>query len=79
MDNSHNNIHTVASNKNLGPVFLGVDWAVFSLSSIAVLIRLFTRAWVTRNFGWDDAVMALTQVKDQHRVSANWTYTENKM
>ncbi|KAL8686993.1 MAG: hypothetical protein Q9218_006711 [Villophora microphyllina] len=61
MDNSQNNIHTVASNGNLGPVFLGVDWAIFSLSSIAVVIRLFTRIWVTRNFGWDDAMMALTQ------------------
>ena len=79
MDNSHNNLHTVASHKNLGPVFLGVDWAVFALSSIAVLIRLFTRAWVTRNFGWDDAMMALTQVKDPNCVSASWTYTENKM
>ncbi|KAL8868423.1 MAG: hypothetical protein Q9174_005005 [Haloplaca sp. 1 TL-2023] len=61
MSVSHDNIETVASNGNLGPVFHGIDWAVFALSSIAVLIRLFTRIWVTRNLGWDDAMMALTQ------------------
>ena len=59
--NSSNPLHTTASHGNLGPVFLGVDWALFSLSTIMVLLRLYTRLWITRNFGWDDATIALTQ------------------
>ena len=62
MASNDNSLHTTASPSNLGPVFLGVDWAVFSLSTIVVLIRLYTRIWITRNVGWDDAVMAFTQV-----------------
>ena len=58
---SHNPLHTTASHRNLGPVFLGIDWALFSLSTIMVLLRLYTRLWITRNFGWDDATIALTQ------------------
>lgn len=49
---SHNPLHTVASNENLGPVFIGIDWAVFCLSTIVVLVRLYTRLWITNNIGW---------------------------
>lgn len=59
---SHNSLHTVSSTKNLGPVIVGLDLAVFSLSTLIVLVRLYTRAWITRNFGWDDVMSALTQV-----------------
>ena len=59
---NNNPLHTEASSENLGPAFLGVDWAVFSLSTIVVVLRLYTRTWITRNFGWDDATIALTQV-----------------
>lgn len=61
MDN--NPLHTTASAGNLGPVFLGLDWAIFSLSTITVAIRLYTRLYITRNFGLDDATMALTQAR----------------
>ena len=62
MDN--NPLHTTASGGNFGPVFLGVDWAIFSLSTIVVALRLYTRLCITRNFGWDDAAIALTQVRE---------------
>ena len=43
-------------------VLIGVNWAVFGPSWIAVLLRTITRIWISRNFGWDDAVMLATQV-----------------
>ena len=61
MDN--NPLHTTASGRNLGPIFLGVDWAIFSLSTIIVALRLYTRLFITRNFGLDDATIALTQAR----------------
>lgn len=56
-------MHMTASGGNLGPVFLGLDWAVFSLSTIIVVLRLYTRLCVTRNLGFDDATIALTQAR----------------
>ena len=61
MDN--NPLHTTASGGNLGPVFLGLDWAAFSLSTIIVALRLYTKLCITRNFGFDDATIALTQAR----------------
>ena len=60
---NNNPLHTTASSGNLGPVFHGLDWAVFSLSTTIVVLRLYTRLWITRNFGLDDATIALTQVR----------------
>lgn len=61
MDN--NPLHTTASGGNLGPIFLGVDWAIFSLSTIIVALRLYTRLFITHNLGLDDATIALTQAR----------------
>ena len=49
---------------NLGPVILGVNLAVFSSSTILVCLRVTTRIWITHNFGWDDAVIILAQVRE---------------
>lgn len=49
---------------NLGRVILGVNWAVFSPSTILVCLRVITRIWITHNFGWDDAVIILAQVRE---------------
>lgn len=59
---SHVSSHNVKKDKDLGPVVIGLDFAVFAVSTTVVLIRLHTRLWITRNFGWDDAASALTQV-----------------
>ena len=47
---------------NLGPMLIGVNWAIFGPATILVCLRLFTRLYITHNFGWDDAVIAVTQV-----------------
>lgn len=47
---------------NLGPMLIGVNWAIFGPATILVCLRLITRIWITHNFGWDDAIIALTQV-----------------
>ncbi|KAI4093429.1 MAG: hypothetical protein LQ344_002842 [Seirophora lacunosa] len=61
MDRRNNASQLTASDNNLGPLLHGIDSAIFALSTTVVVLRLFTRAWVTRNFGWDDAMMLLTQ------------------
>ena len=48
--------------RNLGPLLIGLNWAVFGPATILVCLRLITRIWITHNFGWDDAVIGLTQV-----------------
>lgn len=52
--------------RNLGPMLIGVNWAIFAPATILVCLRLITRIWITHNFGWDDAVIALTQVGTLH-------------
>lgn len=48
--------------RNLGPMLIIVNWAVFGPSTIIVCLRVVTRIWITHNFGWDDGVMLLAQV-----------------
>lgn len=60
MDNAE--IIPSTGDRNLGPMLIGVNWAVFGPATILVCLRLITRIWITRNFGWDDAVIGLTQV-----------------
>ncbi|KAL9012326.1 MAG: hypothetical protein Q9173_002897 [Seirophora scorigena] len=62
MDGRNHALQLTASDNNLGPLLHGIDSAIFALPTIVVVLRLFTRAWVTRNFGWDDATMLLTQL-----------------
>ena len=47
---------------NYGPIIKSLDWTLFGLSSIVVSLRLYTRTWIIRKLGWDDATMALSQV-----------------
>lgn len=49
--------------QNRGPVVIAILSLFFGLSTIIVFLRVVTRIWITRNFGWDDATMALTQVR----------------
>ena len=60
MDNAE--VIPSTGDRNLGPMLLGVNWAVFGPATILVCLRLITRIWITHNFGWDDAVIGLTQV-----------------
>ena len=56
-----------------GPVIIAVLSLFFGLSTIIVFLRMTTRLWITRNFGWDDATMALTQV--EKGFTWRWTST----
>ena len=47
---------------NLGPVIFIFDWVLWTITTTIVLLRLATRIWITRNPGWDDGIIALTQV-----------------
>ena len=51
-----------AGDRNLGPILIGVNWAVFGPSTIIVCLRLITRIWITHNIGWDDVTILLAQV-----------------
>ncbi|KAL8674515.1 MAG: hypothetical protein Q9168_001107 [Polycauliona sp. 1 TL-2023] len=48
--------------ENLGPTIIIINSIVFTASSLIVILRTFTRLSLTKNFGWDDAVMVLTQL-----------------
>ncbi|KAL8760418.1 MAG: hypothetical protein Q9199_000042 [Rusavskia elegans] len=48
--------------ENLGPTIIIINVIVFVASTLIVIVRIFTRLCLTKNFGWDDAVMVLTQV-----------------
>ncbi|KAI4233244.1 MAG: hypothetical protein LQ349_004533 [Xanthoria aureola] len=48
--------------ENLGPTIIIINVIVFVASTLIVIVRTFTRLCLTKNFGWDDAVMVLTQV-----------------
>lgn len=71
-----------SGDRNLGPMLIGVNWAVFGPATILVCLRLITRIWITHNFGWDDAVIALTQVRRSFQLqccSIVWEYWKNGM
>lgn len=53
----------VGGDENLGPTIITINLVVFIASSLIVILRFFTRLCLTKNFGWDDAVMVLTQVQ----------------
>jgi hypothetical protein len=53
----------LGGDQNRGPVVIAVLSLFFGLSTIIVFLRVVTRICITRNFGWDDATMALTQVR----------------
>ncbi|KAL9000871.1 MAG: hypothetical protein Q9169_000626 [Polycauliona sp. 2 TL-2023] len=48
--------------ENLGPTIIIINIIVLTASTLIVILRTFTRLSLTKNFGWDDAVMVLTQV-----------------
>ena len=39
-----------------------VAWSLCVLSTLTVCARCYCRAWVLRNFGWDDGFMVLALV-----------------
>ena len=56
-------IPSPGGDQSRGPAVIAVLSLFFGLSTVMVFLRSATRICITRNFGWDDATMALTQVK----------------
>ena len=50
-------------NPDRGPLVLGIDSTVFGIATLMILLRLYTRTWITRNLGWDDATIILAGVR----------------
>lgn len=40
----------------------GVMWFQVFLATIFIALRLYTRQWIVRNFGWDDILMLVNLV-----------------
>ena len=59
----NNGIPIPPGQENQGNTILAVDIAFFTISTIFVVLRVGTRLGVTRNFGWDDAMIVLAQVR----------------
>lgn len=59
----NNGIPVPAGQANLGYTILGIDIAFFTCSTISVVLRVGTRLGITRNFGWDDAMIVVAQVR----------------
>ncbi|KAL9639431.1 MAG: hypothetical protein Q9204_001090 [Flavoplaca sp. TL-2023a] len=48
--------------ENLGPTIIIINVIVFTASMLIIILRIFTRLCLTKNFGWDDVFMVLTGV-----------------
>ena len=44
----------VGGDQNLGPIINSVNWLFTTLATISVGLRLYGRARLTHNLGWDD-------------------------
>lgn len=64
--------------RNLGPVIIAVNVVVLTLSTLVVILRTITRLFLTRNFGWDDAMMVFTQVLTTAVSSAKYRILTDK-
>ncbi|KAL8632582.1 hypothetical protein Q9189_001734 [Teloschistes chrysophthalmus] len=45
--------------RNRASEILALDGAIFGISWSMVFLRIFTRTWITRNLGWDEATIVL--------------------
>lgn len=52
-------------NQNRAPGILALTWIAFSISLIAVALRMFTRAVIVRHVGLDDVFIVVTLVSSR--------------
>ena len=52
-------------NQNRAPSILALTWIAFSISLIAVAVRMFTRAVIVRHVGLDDVFIVVTLVSSR--------------
>jgi hypothetical protein len=48
---------------DFGPVLNGVMWFQVIISSVFIVLRIYTRYYLIRSFGWDDLMMVVNLVR----------------
>ena len=48
---------------DFGPILNGVMWFQVILSSIFIVLRIYTRYYLIRSLGWDDLMMVFNLVR----------------
>lgn len=52
----------MTTDTGLQPLALGINAAAPSLAVIFVVLRLYSRHFITRNLGWDDSLIVIPMV-----------------
>jgi hypothetical protein len=58
---------------NHGPGILAVSWIEGGLALVAVIARMYSRAKILHNIGWDDWTMLFTMVGYSYRTQSKET------
>jgi hypothetical protein len=48
---------------DFGPVLNGVMWFQVTISSVFIVLRIYTRYYLIRSLGWDDLMMVVNLVR----------------
>ena len=48
---------------DFGPVLNGVMWFQVIISSVFIILRIYTRYYLIRSLGWDDLMMVFNLVR----------------
>jgi nicotinamide riboside transporter PnuC len=48
---------------DFGPVLNGVMWFQVIISSVFIVLRIYTRYYLIRSLGWDDLMMVVNLVR----------------
>ncbi|KAI4240547.1 MAG: hypothetical protein L6R40_005035, partial [Gallowayella cf. fulva] len=48
--------------RHRGADIIVTQFVFTAIATVLVCLRLFVRAWITRNVGWDDIFMAITLI-----------------
>lgn len=52
----------MAKPEDYGPILNGVMWFQVIISSVFIVLRIYTRYYIIRNLGWDDLMMVVNLV-----------------
>lgn len=47
-----------------GPILNGVMWLQVMISSVFIVLRIYTRYYIIRSLGWDDYMMVINLVRE---------------
>lgn len=57
---------TMGQPADYGPILNGVMWGQVVISSVFIVLRVYTRYYIIRNLGWDDLMMIVNLVSLTH-------------